>query len=639
MSSQMMDSTLTAITSLSAPTVTFANDKPTEQGPKFSHAEACKGNGQPSAMGYKAEGQKSMRRWITVGGLTALSILVLAIDPLVFGRGKTMGGFLASLQSYSESGGFMAEIVLMCTLCTAALVLRGLSGSAPTSKDRAGSVSSRKAPPHSTSRGVAARGGRTAQGTAGVGQSARKGPGTVAIAAAAKCNQAIDAAAREGNFEKAGAALLEFERCGGQPDVMSYNLLLRCCAKMGDADGAERWFKRMEARGVRPTLCSFNTMLDACAKANRAEACEAWLKQIADRGLEANVISYATAIYARARRGDAVGAEDWLTRMIAAGVEPDSVSYNSVIHAYSVKGNVDGAERWLKEMRAHNMETSVATYTTLIDACAKSGDIVRAEKWLAAMLEEGLEPNVVTFSAMIDACAKAGNRPQAEFWHEKMTESGVQPNAHSYSAVINACAKAVSSDSAEAAERWLDRSEKAGIPSDVVMYSGVIDACGKAGDAERALRVFHRMRAHGLKPHIQAYAALARPFSYRGDWIKVEGIAQTMAADRVATNEYFLYAQLVAYAVSRPRQQDRAEQCFRKALAEGIPANDHVVGALARAVGRARCTELMDELCNGRGVPPPPQRRMGSGGSRSGGGTGARFDGDKRESRVGHSAV
>jgi len=306
--------------------------------------------------------------------------------------------------------------------------------------------------------------------------------------------------------------------------------------------------------------------------------------------------------------------------MVAAGVEPDSVSYNSVIHAYSVKGNVGGAERWLEEMRTKGMVTSVATYTAVIDACAKGGDVSRAERWLEQMLQDGLEPNVVTFSAMIDACAKGGNLTRAEFWHDKMIQVGVKPNAYSYSAVINACAKAGGAGGAEAAELWLDRSEQAGVESDVIIYSSVIDACGTAGDAERAMRVFQRMRAHGLRPHIVAYAALARPFAYRGDWVKVESIRQSMAADGVALNEYFLYAQLLAYAVARPRQTDRAEQCFREALATGMDANDHVVGALARAVGRVRCEELMNELCNGREVPSQPQRRLGGVGGRPGGG-------------------
>mmetsp|Transcript_84026 Transcript_84026/g.145167 ORF Transcript_84026/g.145167 Transcript_84026/m.145167 type:complete len:141 (+) Transcript_84026:66-488(+) len=127
--------------------------------------------------------------------------------------------------------------------------------------------------------------------------------------------------------------------------------------------------------------------------------------------------------------------------------------------------------------------------------------------------------------------------------------------------------------------------------------------------------MFRRMQANGIRPHIVAYAALARPFAYRGEWPQVELIAQEMASSGIAINEYFLYAQLLSYATAKPRQDQRAELCFRSALRSGLKCNDHVVGALARSVGRARCTELMRELCNGRPVPsPPPRRDGGSGG-------------------------
>merc|ERR1719440_1111241 len=152
------------------------------------------------------------------------------------------------------------------------------------------------------------------------------------------------------------------------------------------------------------------------------------------------------------------------------------------------------------------------------------------------------------------------------------------------------------------AEAWLGKAEKVGA-NDVVLYSSVIDACGKAGDADRAMEVFKRMQYQNIKPHIVAYAALARPFAYKGEWKTVESISNDMMTNGVKPNEYFLYAQLLSYATCRPRQAERAENCFRQALRLGLKANDHVVTALARAVGRDRCVELMDELCQGRSVP------------------------------------
>merc|ERR1719310_124241 len=178
-----------------------------------------------------------------------------------------------------------------------------------------------------------------------------------------------------------------------------------------------------------------------------------------------------------------------------------------------------------------------------------------------------------------------------------MLEAGVTPNSHSFSSAIHACA---STGDAAAAEQWLARAQNAGIVSDPVIYSGVIDACGKANDADRAWSIFEQMRARGVRPHVVLYAALARPFAHRGDFKRVEEIAAIMEESGVASNEYFLYAQLLAYSNARPKEGARAEAVFKQAVMRGVAMNDHVLSALGRSIGRARATALSEELaCKG----------------------------------------
>lgn len=546
-------------------------------------------------------------RWAILIGLTALSILLVVADLHAFG-GRVGSSWIATL--LSGLTGNSAELVVL----SLTILLLSRFAAPKASAKQAGQKMHRSGASTSAKSSAFVRTVSNGCSTGAAAAPGRKGANLIL----SKRNQQIDLAARNGDLERAEQLLFELERSDDQPDAVSYNLVIRACANRRDAGAAERWLRRMESKGQQPSVCSYNTLLDAYAKSDKPVACEQWLKRMLDRGIAANVISYATVIYAHARHGDVAAAEALLRKMLCAGLEPDAVCYNSLIHAASVKGAAQDAERWLQEMQARGLEGNVSSYTAVIDACAKTGDTERAEVWFSRLLEKGVEPNVVTFSAMIDACAKVGNLDRAEHWHDLMVERGIAPNAHTYSAIIHACAKRGGPGGGEAAEQWLNRSERAGVVNDVVVYSSVIDACSKAGDAERGMEVFRRMREKGLKPHIVAYGALARPYGYRGDWIKVESIAQSMVADGVRTNDYFVYAQLLAYAVARPRQPQRAEACFRSALKSGVQANDHVLGVLSRAVGRPRCMELANELCPGRAVPLPPARRgQDGGGSRT----------------------
>jgi len=533
-------------------------------------------------------------------GLTAASFGLIAMDFFTFGS-PLGSGMVGELFSINVLGGYAAELTLVMSVA-ALITVRSVS----TAPQKVYSPQRRKGhDADMAADGPGAARPNHAQRRSGSG---RPAPGAldashshVVSEARAKCNETIDHAVRSGDWMKAEQSLLEFERLGGQPEAMSYNLVIRACARRGDVVAAEKWLHRMEAKGVRPTPHTYNTMLDASAKAGNAEACAQWLSRMTAKGIQPDVMSYGAIIYACARQGDVANAQAWLEKMVAAGVEPDAITYSTLIHACGVKGDVKDAERWLQELESRGLEASVTTYTAVIDACAKCGDVDRAEFWLARMIEKGVEPNAVSFSALMDSCAKAGNFSRAEHWHKVMLERGIPPDAHSFSAVINACAKQVAPGRAEAAEKWLERAELAGV-GDMVIYTTVIDACGKAGDAERALRVFRRMQTQGFRPQIVTYAALARPFAHRGDWVQVESIAQEMSADGVAVNEFFLYAQLISYAVAR--QGQRAEACFRSALRDGVKANDHVVTALLRAVGRQRCAELLKELCGRSELPP-----------------------------------
>jgi len=125
--------------------------------------------------------------------------------------------------------------------------------------------------------------------------------------------------------------------------------------------------------------------------------------------------------------------------------------------------------------------------------------------------------------------------------------------------------------------------------------------------------VFLQMKARGIKPNVVTFASLARPSAHNGDWQEVESIAKEMESYGLAVNEYFLYTLLISYASTRPRQVDRAESAFRRAMANGVEANKHVMGALARAVGRPRAHELMrecnDTMAASRSLPLPPWRQ------------------------------
>jgi pentatricopeptide repeat protein len=410
-------------------------------------------------------------------------------------------------------------------------------------------------------------------------------------AAVHKWRTAIEQAAREGSSERARTLFSEMVKSGVQPDESLPNIVMTAFAKSSDFTGAESWLLEMQAKRLETSACTYNTIMDACAKANRPKLCEAWLSKMVAAGITPTVVSFTTVVSAYAHHGDKEKAESTLLRMKASGLQPDLICYNALIHACSVCGNLAGVEYWMNDMSSQGIVASVPSYTSAIDACAKLKDVPQAEMYLKRMLAAGLEPNVVSFGALMDACAESGEQDRARFWYDRMVEVGIKPNSHSFCALIKSCNN---TGDVAMAEKWLAAAEAAVDCLDPVVYSAVINVCGKANDADRAWKVFQHLRARGVRPHIVLFAALARPFAYRGDIDRVEEIARLMEHYDVASNEYFLYAHLLAVANSQPvsNRPQLAEAVFRKALSQGVNINARVVSALARAVGRQRADAL-----------------------------------------------
>jgi len=398
--------------------------------------------------------------------------------------------------------------------------------------------------------------------------------------------QAIRWAVKAGEQERAERLLYEIIESGFAPDLRIFNLVISGSVKRGDIARAEIWFMHMRKVGVTPNSASYNMIMDAHGKAENAKGAERWFADMIDEGQAPDAVTYATMIHAHAKHGDTKLAEKWLWQMIGAGLTPNVISYNSLILSCSRNGDVDGAEKWAYEAEKADLNAK------MVEVYAKhddNDDECHAQRRADKMTSSKADPNVVTYSTMIDACAKAGDRVRAEFWHRRMLARGLQPNAHTFSSVISACAKA---GDAVAASQHLMMMEKAQVRSDVVVYSSVLNACAKAGDTKRAKKVFQQMQSSGIQPNLIAYSSLAQSLAYRGDWMEVENLGNMMTNEGYVMNDRFLCALLLSYALAFPRQAQRAEAAFVDACAKGVPLNTHILAALRRAVGKARCKQL-----------------------------------------------
>ena len=55
-------------------------------------------------------------------------------------------------------------------------------------------------------------------------------------------------------------------KAGVRPHDVSYNTVLKACAREGDVKQTEQWFERRCATGMKPHILSSSSVINACAQ-------------------------------------------------------------------------------------------------------------------------------------------------------------------------------------------------------------------------------------------------------------------------------------------------------------------------------------------------------------------------------------
>ena len=287
-----------------------------------------------------------------------------------------------------------------------------------------------------------------------------------------------------------------------RPNVQSWNMVLDAWSKSGDPKAGEqahvilgRMIKHYKDNILleRPNAITYNTVMNCLAKTGQATKAERMLERMyhdyADRGNEAakpNVRSFNIVIDGWANIQDGDRAEAILNRMLelhnSVGdeefkplqIRPDVVTYNSVINAYAKAGNVEHAERVMKRMYNdyqkggnERAKPNVRSFTIVLGAWSKSGKAnagERAEAILDNMIRmhrDGkldIKPTAFIYTAIINTWAELGNTQRAEAVFGRMLKDyqsgnvGARPTLPSIRAVLKAWYNSGASNTGEQAD-------------------------------------------------------------------------------------------------------------------------------------------------------------------------------------------
>uniref|UniRef100_A0A9I9DR99 Pentatricopeptide repeat-containing protein n=1 Tax=Cucumis melo TaxID=3656 RepID=A0A9I9DR99_CUCME len=358
-------------------------------------------------------------------------------------------------------------------------------------------------------------------------------------------NSVLNVIIQEGDFSYAFKFyLLVFgaNKKGFQPNLLTYNLIIKTLCKLGQIDRAVDTFREMPLKNCNPDVFTYSTLMNGLCKESRVDEAVFLLDEMQAEGCLPNPVTYNVLIDALCKNGDLSRAAKLVDNMFLKGCVPNEVTYNTLIHGLCLKGKLDKALSLLEKMVSSKCVPNRVTYGTIINGLVqqrraedgvhilvsmeergqkaneyiysslisglfKEGKSENAVRLWKEMAEKGCKPNVVVYGAFIDGLCRDEKPDEAEDILQEMLSKGFLPNAFTYSSLMKGFFK--KGDSQKAILVWKEMMSQ-DMRHNVVCCSVLLNGLCESGRLREALTVWKHMLGEGLKPDVVAYSSMIK---------------------------------------------------------------------------------------------------------------------------------
>jgi len=318
----------------------------------------------------------------------------------------------------------------------------------------------------------------------------------------------------ESNHKTASDLLKEMKENGIQPNVVTYSTVISTCGSaiaqaMMEPDSPDpqnnklvqklfstSWdlLDEMKSRGIEPNIYTYNALLKVCAESYEVDRAFDLLDEIVhEKNLNATIVTFGTMMMACERVGDIEAASKVFSKMKQFGVEPNEYVYGAAISCCRKSYDPERAFLLLRKMMSigGDLYPNTATFNTVLLALTNK----RQNRQPSMSSDYSL--NYENLERALKIYKKMKSPPKLESSDSALSNFSERsgPNRRTYSILIEATA---AEQFGESAEEILKDMEEAGFTPDVELYTSIVRAYEQSGKPLKALRLMEKMREAGI---------------------------------------------------------------------------------------------------------------------------------------------
>ncbi|CAK7342944.1 unnamed protein product [Dovyalis caffra] len=393
-----------------------------------------------------------------------------------------------------------------------------------------------------------------------------------------------------------------------RPDTAAFNNVLNACANLGDGKMFLKLFEEMSDFGLEPDILTYNIMIKLCARCNRKDLLVFVLERVIEKGIPLCMTTLHSLVAAYVGFGDLEtvermvqsmreGRRDLCKILREANLEDFNEDEENEILNSSQNG-VNVFDKLLPNLvEVSNSEPPLLQkmfapdsriYTTLMKGYMKQGRVTDTVRMLEAMRHQDAskgQPDHVTYTTVVSALAKVGSMDRARQVLSEMRRIGVPANRITYNILLKGYCDQLQIDKAK--ELLKEMADDVNIEPDVVSYNTLIDGCILVDDSAGALAFFNEMRAKGIMPTKISYTTLMKAFALSGQPKLANKVFDEMFKDPRVKADLIAWNMLVE-GYCRLGLVEAAKKVIQRMKENGFHPDVSTYGSLANGISLAR---------------------------------------------------
>lgn len=382
-----------------------------------------------------------------------------------------------------------------------------------------------------------------------------------------------------------------------RPDTAAFNGALNACANIGDTERFAHLFDEMPGFNAEPDVLTYNVMIKLCARANRKDLLVFVLERIIDEGIPPCSTTLTSLVAAYVGFGDLGTAEKMVQAMREGRLDLCRVLRDSNPETPDVKTDGAFAKLLPKSAISNGQDPPLLPrayypdsrmYTTLMKGYMNEGrvtDVVRMLEAMRLQQDSSSLPDHVTYTTVISALVKSGSMDRARHVLAEMARVGVPANRITYNVLLKGYCQQLQMNKAR--DLLHDMAADVGIEPDVVSYNILIDGCILVDDSAGALAYFNEMRARGIGPTKVSYTTLMKAFALAGQPKLAQKVFDEMMKDPRVKADLAAWNMLVE-GYCRVGLVEEAKQIVERMREKGLQPDVSTYGSLANGIALAR---------------------------------------------------